>query len=87
MKDLKNDEIFFLKISKFMKNDCGRGSCPSSYPGGNQVDGLPLVAFEEQEIPLQEKSNTETVAKRARRDQRTAVNSTMKKLILKNVVY
>ena len=28
-----------------MENDSGRGSCPSSYPSGNQVDGLPLVAI------------------------------------------
>ena len=41
----KNDEIF-LKFSNFRENESGRGSCPSSYPSGNQVDGLPLVAIE-----------------------------------------
>ena len=36
---------FFLKFSKFLENDSGRGSCPSSYPSGNLVDGLPFVAI------------------------------------------
>ena len=37
----------FLKISNFLENDSGRGSCPSSFPSGNQVDGSPLVAMYE----------------------------------------
>ena len=36
---------FFLKFSNFLENDSGRGSCPSSLPSGNQVDGSPLVAI------------------------------------------
>ena len=36
---------FFLKISNFLENVSGRGSCPSSFPSGNQVDGSPLVAM------------------------------------------
>ena len=36
---------FFFEFSKLLENDSGRGSCPSSYPSGNQVDGLPLVAI------------------------------------------
>ena len=38
----------FLKISKVSKKwekESGRGSCPSSFPSGNQVDGSPLVAI------------------------------------------
>ena len=35
---------FFFEISFFWQNDSGRGSCPSSSPSGNQVDGSPLVA-------------------------------------------
>ena len=54
----------FLKISKCMENGSRRGSCPSSFPSGNQVDCSPLVA----------------IAKRARRDQRTAVNLTIKNM-------
>jgi len=37
--------MFFFEIFKISENDSGRGSCPSSYPSGNQVDGLPLVAI------------------------------------------
>ena len=36
---------FFLKISNFLENVSGRGSCHSSFPRGNQVDGSPLVAI------------------------------------------
>ena len=45
---LKNEESFVLKILNFPKNrenDNGRGSCPSSSPSGNLVDGSPLVAI------------------------------------------
>ena len=38
----------FLKILKFLENDSRRGSCPSSFPSGNQVDGSPLVAIPKQ---------------------------------------
>ena len=34
-----------MKFSDFLKNESGRGSCPSSSPSGNQVDGSPLVAI------------------------------------------
>jgi hypothetical protein len=43
LQKLKINE-FFLKFPNFRENDSGRGSCLSSYPSGNQVDGLPLVA-------------------------------------------
>ena len=36
---------FVLKISNFLEDNSGRGSCPSSFPSGNQVDGSPLVAI------------------------------------------
>ena len=36
---------FFLEISNFLENGSGRGSCPSSFPSDNQVDGSPLVAI------------------------------------------
>ena len=29
-----------------LKMTAGGGSCPSSFPSGNQVDGLPLVAYQ-----------------------------------------
>jgi len=35
----------FFEVLKFSENDSMRGSCPSSYPSGNQVDGSPLVAM------------------------------------------
>ena len=38
LKKLKNDKIF-LNFSNFRENDSGRGSCPSSSPSGNLVDG------------------------------------------------
>ena len=38
----------FLKFSNFLENESGRGSCPSSSPSGNQVDGSPLVAIPKQ---------------------------------------
>ena len=38
----------YLKFSNFRENDSGRGSCPSSSPSGNQVDGSPLVAIPKQ---------------------------------------
>ena len=44
LQKLKNDGIF-LEISNFLENVSGRGSCPSSFPSGNQVDGSPLVAI------------------------------------------
>ena len=56
-----------MKISNFLENDSGRGSCPSSFPSGNQVDGSPLVA----------------IAKRARRGGCTTVRRAMKKQFLK----
>ena len=40
----------FSKNPEKLKNDGGRGSCPSSYPSGNQVDGSPLVAVPKQEL-------------------------------------
>ena len=43
LQKLENNEIF-LEISNSLENDSRRGSCPSSSPSGNQVDGLPLVA-------------------------------------------
>ena len=60
---------FLLKISNFLENE--RGSCPSSSPSGNQVDGSPLVAI------------YQTVAKRARRGGCTPVLLTMKNWLLK----
>ena len=51
----------FLKISKFLENESGRGSCHSSFPSGNQVDGSPLVAIitpRAGDSPSQEKSNS-----------------------------
>ena len=62
LQKLKNDEIF-LEISNFLENVSGRGSCLSSFPSGNQVDGSPLVA----------------IAKRASRGGCTTVLLTMKK--------
>ena len=59
--------VRFLKISNFLENESGRGSCPSSFPSGNQVDGSPLVAI------------TKTVAKRATRDGCTQMRRAMKK--------
>ena len=41
---VENDETF-LKFSNFLENVSARGSCPSSFPSGNQVDGSPLVAI------------------------------------------
>ena len=38
----------FLKFANFLENETGRGSCPSSFPSGNQVDGSPLVAIPKQ---------------------------------------
>ena len=46
LKKSENDEIVF-KISNFLENESGRGSCISSFPSGNQVDGSPLVAIVE----------------------------------------
>ena len=44
--------IDLLDILKFPKtiweNYSGRGSCPSSSPSGNLVDGSPLVAIEQE---------------------------------------
>ena len=44
---LEIEEIIFENFKSF-RNICeinsGRGSCPSSSPSGNLVDGLPLVA-------------------------------------------
>ena len=42
----------FLKISNFLEDDRGRGSCPSSFPSGNQVDGSPLVAIKNCRTPI-----------------------------------
>ena len=36
-----------MKISNFLENESGKGSCISSFPSGNQVDGSPLVAIVE----------------------------------------
>ena len=38
----------FVSISNFLENKSGRGSCPSSFPSGNQVEGSPLVAIPKQ---------------------------------------
>ena len=35
----------FRKFQNLWKIIGGRGSCPSSFPSGNQVDGSPLVAI------------------------------------------
>ena len=37
--------IRFLENFKFLGNCWREGSCPSSFPSGNQVDGSPLVAI------------------------------------------
>ena len=50
---------FFEKL-KFLENRSGGGSCPSSFPSGNQVDGSPLVAI----IPKQWLSGPEGTAAR-----------------------
>ena len=54
MKILKNFKIFEkMKIEKeiMRRKDVKRrrgGACSTSYPSGNQVDGLPLVAIPKQ---------------------------------------
>ena len=63
------------KISKNLENlkiDQGKRSCSTSYLSGNLVDGSPLVAI------FSMKSNTKTIAKRARVKPRTQVHVTMK---------
>ena len=42
---VENWWYLFLKFWFFWENDSGRGSCPSSFPSGNQVDGSPLAAI------------------------------------------
>ena len=44
----KSRKLLFLKFSKFRENESRRGSCPSSSPSGNQVDGSLLVAIPKQ---------------------------------------
>ena len=63
-----------LKIIEIFEKFGVIGSCSTSYPSGNQVDGSPLVAI----FPME--SNTKTIAKRARVGPRTLVLLTMKML-------
>ena len=55
---------FFVEMFKIRKNlenlkmRRGMRSCSTSYPSGNQVDGSPLVAIEQEVLPS--KSNTGT---------------------------
>ena len=42
---LQNKSRTFQKLQNICEIDSGRGSCPSSSPSGNQVDGSPLVAI------------------------------------------
>ena len=49
------------------------GACFTSYPSGNQVDGLPLVAV---------KSNTKTILKRKSMRPRTQMHLTMINMFL-----
>ena len=40
----RNMMRFFSKFQILLENESGKGSCRSSSPIGNQVDGSPLVA-------------------------------------------
>ena len=68
MKVLVNSRIVVEHILKFIEMVL---KCENDFEISESLEG--------QEISLQEKSNTETVAKRARKNRHTAVSSTMKK--------
>ncbi len=60
------------------------GACSTSYPSGNQVDGLPLVAITRRAGDSSYlKSNTKTIGKRKSRRPRTQMHLTMINMFLK----